>query len=91
MSKNTKLQSKQKVTSAKKTEYVRIAIDERLANIIAQIQAEYPLLSKAEAVKVVLSRGVKNRQKFINFINTLPQPKIKISEEEGFKILNEVK
>ena len=34
-----------------------MVIDEKLAQIIQDIQAEFPLLSKSEAVKLAISRG----------------------------------
>jgi len=38
--------------------FVRITLDENLSKAIDLIQQEYPLLSTAEAVKLILSRGL---------------------------------
>lgn len=82
------------VNKAKQPKSVRIVIDEKLAEMIMKVQSEFPLLSTAEAVKVILSKGVKsynqNKQSFLAFLKTLPKPEINISEEEGFRLLNEL-
>lgn len=44
---------------ATKNNFVRITLDDNLAEAVALIQKEYPLLSTAEAVKLILSRGLK--------------------------------
>jgi hypothetical protein len=89
----TKLKTKTALKT-KQPKSVRIVIDQKLAEVISEVQSQLPLLSTAEAVKVVLSKGVnsyhQNKQFFLSFLKTLPKPKINISEEDGFRLLNEL-
>ncbi|MEI6728884.1 MAG: hypothetical protein WCK98_04540 [bacterium] len=48
--------------------FVRITLDENLSRAIDLIQQEYPLLSTAEAVKLILSRGLKLKRPSLSSI-----------------------
>jgi hypothetical protein len=54
-------------TKTSKNNFVRITIDPELERAISAIQAEYPLLSRTESVKLILSRGLASSRP------TLPQ------------------
>jgi hypothetical protein len=68
--------------------FVRITLDENLSRAIDLIQQEYPLLSTAEAVKLILSRGLKlKRPSLSSILSNLKQtnPVQKdLTEEEMF-------
>jgi|688.fasta_scaffold552504_1 hypothetical protein len=75
-------------TKPRKKQYVRIVIDDKLAAAIEIIQQELPLLSTAEAVKIVLSQNLTSIQKTLsNLLAKLKQtnPVQKdLSEDEMF-------
>lgn len=50
---------KKKITHSN---FVRITIDDFLAEAINQTKAELPMLSSVEAIKVLISRGAKNNK-----------------------------
>lgn len=94
---NMLTKTKVRTKTAKKTKQpksVRIVIDQKLAEVISEVQSQLPLLSTTEAVKVILSKGLnnysQNKKSFLNFLKTLPRPEAIIPEEEGFKLLNEI-
>ncbi len=82
---------KSKTAKAKKAKpnFVRITIDPQLEKVITEIQNEYPLLSTAEAVKIILSRGVKAKAK--TFPQILSNSKFLdiTDEDEQFKFIKE--
>jgi hypothetical protein len=61
MSNNVKTKSKTnvKVTTKKPQSFVRINIDDKLENILIKYGNDYPLLGRAEIVKMLLSRAIK--------------------------------
>lgn len=73
-----------------KKQYVRIVIDDRLAQEIKLIQQELPLLSTAEAVKIVLSRGVTGGKKSFKQILKKSRFLKPREEEKQFEFLEKV-
>lgn len=76
------------MTTQTKQGFVRITLDENLSKAIDLIQQEYPLLSTAEAVKLILSRGLNlKRPSLSSILSNLKQtnPVQKdLTEEEMF-------
>ncbi len=71
----------------KKNEVVRIVLDGELLKTVNLIQEEYPLLSNVEAVKLILSRGIKKDLKLRKILENLKKSnpiKKDLSEEEMF-------
>lgn len=55
-------------TKTTQNNFVRITLDANLLQAIDLIRQEYPLLSTAEAVKLILSRGLKSYQPSLSTI-----------------------
>jgi hypothetical protein len=69
--------------------FVRIAIDDRLYQAIEAIRKQYPLLSTAEAVKMILSKGLVTSERSLTEIltqlKTTNPIQHNLSEEESFE------
>jgi len=58
MSVKTKLKSKKVVQK-----FVRVNIDAKLDKILREYNQEYPLFSNAEIIKMLISQGIRQKQK----------------------------
>ncbi len=83
----TKVKPKKKL---RKTNFVRITIDEKLQEIIDEAQKDLFLLSTAEIIKVLIARGSKvkkqtNKSDFLKTIKDIQQQNGKLSPKNDYK------
>jgi hypothetical protein len=89
---SVKTQTIKKTTLRKKgsnnTSFVRITIDPKLQEAIDLIQQEFSLLSTAEAVKLILSKGLSNSKvslsSILNKLKLTNPVKTDLTEDEMF-------
>jgi len=74
--------------TVKNTGFVRITLDPKLQEAIDLIQQEFPLLSTAEAVKLILSKGLSNSKislsSILNKLKLTNPVKTNLTEDEMF-------
>jgi hypothetical protein len=87
--------TKSKVTK-KKQKFIRLNIDEKLENLLKVLETEYPLLSKVDIIRMLLSKAIKENEKNISLSQILDKQRLNrseytnnLTEEDIYKLVYE--
>jgi hypothetical protein len=88
LSVNTKTKPKKKTQK-----FVRLNLDSELESMLEEYEVKYKLLSRSDIIRMLLSeiyyqKTKASRKEFANFINSLPQAKHNLSEDEVYELID---
>jgi hypothetical protein len=92
--KNKKVITKPSTSKSQAQRFIRLNLDQALEQMLQEYEAEYRLLSRADIIRMLLSkvyndRKQKARQKMLALLDSLPKPEVELSEDQMFQILEE--